>query len=355
MREARAAATLDHPNICAVYEVGEADGHAFIAMQLVEGQTLDARLRQGPLDLADTLAIAVQIVDALCQAHEHGILHRDIKPANVMLTARGHAKVMDFGLAKLTSAGAGNHGDTQTASIVSTPGAVLGTVPYMSPEQVRGAETDRRSDLFSVGVLLYEMVSGRRPFDDSSPAATASAILTRDPLPLARFAPDTPPELERIVAKSIRKDPEERYQTAGDLLVDLRALKDERTFQARLERSTPPSDRSPAVANAGGISGVAPAPRLSASRRARRRHRRAHRAGRRWWWWWKQRADVGAGHRASCRSSRRLPRRGATSRPTIWRLPWSHSCLATRPLPASWARSPIRSRPPAIQAVPAST
>ena len=121
MREARAAATLDHPHICAVYEVGEADGHVFIAMQLVEGQTLDARLRQGPLELADTLAIAVQIVDALCQAHEHGILHRDIKPANVMLTARGQAKVMDFGLAKLTGA-SGQHGDTQTESVVERPG-----------------------------------------------------------------------------------------------------------------------------------------------------------------------------------------------------------------------------------------
>ncbi len=288
VREARAAATLDHQNICAVYEVGDADGHAFIAMQLVDGQTLDARLRQGPLDLADTLAIAVQIVDALCQAHEHGILHRDIKPANVMLTARGQAKVMDFGLAKLTSAGAGNRGDTQTASIVSAPGAVVGTVPYMSPEQVRGLETDRRSDLFSVGVLLYEMVSGRRPFDDSSPAATASAILTRDPLPLARFAPDTPAELERIVAKSIRKDPEERYQTAGDLLVDLRALKDERTFQARLERSTPPSDRAPAPRTPGAV--PASRPRIRAAHIAAivALVGLAAAGG----WWWKQRADV---------------------------------------------------------------
>ncbi len=290
VREARAAATLDHQNICAVYEVGEADGHVFIAMQFVEGQTLEARLRQGPLDLADTLAIAVQIVDALCQAHEHGILHRDIKPANVMLTARGQAKVMDFGLAKLTSAD-GERGNTQTASVVSAPGAVMGTVPYMSPEQVRGLEIDRRSDLFSVGVLLYEMVSGRRPFDDSSPAATASAILTRDPLPLARFAPDTPPELERIVAKSIRKDPEERYQTAGDLLVDLRALKEERTFQARLERSTPPSDRAPPIATSAVASGAVPAsrPRIRAAHVAVVVALVVLAAG---GWWWKQRADV---------------------------------------------------------------
>ena len=287
MREARAAATLDHPHICAVYEVGEAEGHVFIAMQLVEGQTLDARLRQGRLELTDTLAIAVQVVDALCQAHEHGILHRDIKPANVMLTARGQAKVMDFGLAKTGDAEGAGSGQTQTESLLSAPGAIIGTVPYMSPEQVRGVETDRRSDLFSVGVLLYEMVSGRRPFDDSSQAATASAILTRDPLPLARFAPDTPAELERIVAKSLRKDPEERYQTAADLLVDLRALKEERTFQARLERSGPPSDHSAAPAT----SGIAAAsrPRFRAAHVAAVVALAALAGG---GWWWKQRADV---------------------------------------------------------------
>lgn len=251
MREARAAAALDHPHICAVYEVGDADGRAFIAMQYVEGQTLDARLRASPLELADTLAIAVQIADALADAHAHGILHRDIKPANIMLTTRGQAKVMDFGLAKLQRPEGARPGDTETASLVSAPGAIYGTVPYMSPEQVRGAELDRRSDLFSVGVLLYEMVSGRRPFDEGSAAATASAILTREPLPLARFAPNTPPELERIIGKSLRKNPDDRYQTAADLLVDLRALKDDQVFQIRLERSTPSPDRQPALETAG--------------------------------------------------------------------------------------------------------
>ena len=258
MREARAAAALDHPHICAVYEVGDADGRAFIAMQYVEGQTLDARLRARPLDLADTLAIAVQIADALADAHAHGILHRDIKPANIMLTTRGQAKMMDFGLAKRQRPEGARPGDTETASLVSTPGAIYGTVPYMSPEQVRGAELDRRSDLFSVGVLLYEMVSGRRPFDDGGAAATASAILTREPLPLARFAPNTPPEFERIIAKSLRKNPDERYQTAADLLVDLRALKDDQAFQSRLERSTPSPDRPPALATTGAAPGAAP-------------------------------------------------------------------------------------------------
>ncbi len=257
IREARAAATLDHPHICAVYEVGEADDVVFIAMQYVEGQTLETRLRGSAVELAEVLAIGVQVVDALTEAHKHGILHRDIKPANIMLTTRGEAKVMDFGLAKLSHAEGSAPGATETGSVLSMPGAVMGTVPYMSPEQVRGVELDRRSDLFSVGVVLYELVSGRRPFEDSSAAAIASAILTREPLPLARFAPNLPPELERIVAKALRKDPEERYQTAKDFLIDLRALKDEQVFQARLGRTPPPSDspsdRTPPAPAAGGV------------------------------------------------------------------------------------------------------
>ena len=239
MREARAAATLDHPHICAVYEVGEADGLLFIAMQYVDGQTLAARLRRGDVDLAAALSIAVQISDALVEAHTRGILHRDIKPANIMLTTRGDAKVMDFGLAKPTRNEESASGETLTDSLLSTPGALIGTVPYMSPEQVRGDVLDPRSDLFSLGVLLYEMLCGRRPFDDSSQAAISAAILTRDPLPMARFAPAIPAELERIVLKTLRKDPDERYQTAKDLLIDLRAVRDEQAFQVRLERASP--------------------------------------------------------------------------------------------------------------------
>lgn len=251
IREARLAATLDHPHICAVYEVGEADDRLFIAMQYVEGQTLASRLRRGEIELFDALTIAVQVADALGEAHARGILHRDIKSANIMVTPRGDAKVMDFGLAKPTAAAESASGETVTDSLLSTPGAVIGTVPYMSPEQVRGEVLDARSDLFSVGVVLYEMVCGRRPFDDSSQAAISAAILTREPLPIARFAPNTPAELERIVLKALRKHPDERYQTARDLLIDLRTLKDEQAFQVRLERaSSTPRPSSAAVSAA---------------------------------------------------------------------------------------------------------
>ena len=237
IREARAAATLDHPSICAVHEVGDADGLLFIAMQYVDGETLETRLRRNPLGLSETLSIAVQVIDALTEAHAHGILHRDIKPANIMVTRRGEAKVMDFGLAKPTQPEAVD-GEARTVSVLSTPGAMIGTLPYMSPEQVRGEALDARSDLFSAGVVLFEMLAGRRPFEDSNPAAIASAILTREAAPVARFAPDTPPELERIVAKALKKNPDERYQTSKDFLIDLRALKEDHDFKRRLERSS---------------------------------------------------------------------------------------------------------------------
>jgi len=240
LREARAAATLDHPHICSIYEVGEAGGRQYIAMQYVEGETLDARLRRSPLDLNEILASAVQIVDALSEAHAHGILHRDIKPANIMVTTRGDAKVMDFGLAKHDPAGAASTGGTETVSMLSHRGDIVGTVAYMSPEQARGEPLDPRSDLFSAGVLLYEMVCGQRPFQGASSAAVAAAILTHEPLPLARFAPGTPAELERIVTKLLKKQPDSRYQTAKDLLIDLRALKEEQEFQVRLGRTPPP-------------------------------------------------------------------------------------------------------------------
>ncbi len=251
LREARATATLDHPHICAVYDVGEAGGHRFIAMQYIEGETLAARLKRQPLEVREAIGIATDVADALAEAHGHGIIHRDIKPSNVMITGRGQAVVLDFGLAKLFRDEEVSRGDTATESLLSAPGVVMGTVPYMSPEQVKGEPLDGRSDLFSLGVMLYEMLSGQRPFAEASSAATASAILTRDPAPVARFQPAVPAELERIVAKALRKNAEERYQTAKDLLIDLRTLRDEHEFQRRLERSEPRSAGATAAPTSG--------------------------------------------------------------------------------------------------------
>ena len=257
LREARAVATLDHPHICSVYEVGEIEGRAYIAMQYIEGETLDARLRRSPLDWHESLALAIQIIDAVSDAHAHGILHRDIKPANIMLTARGDAKVMDFGLAKQASGDGAEH--AETASVLTGRGAIVGTAAYMSPEQARGEPLDPRSDLFSIGVMLYETVTGQRAFPGASSAEVAAAILTRQPPPLARFAPAVPAEFDRIVTKLLQKRPDHRYQTAKDLVVDLRTLKDDQEFQDRLGRTPIPAggiaeeaaDRTTATPDAG--------------------------------------------------------------------------------------------------------
>ena len=252
VREARAAATLDHPHICSVYEVGEADGRSFIVMQYVEGETLDLKLSRRSMKLKESLAIATQVADALTEAHARGIIHRDIKPSNVIITPRGQTKVMDFGLAKVIQPAHMIDTEAATEALISTPGAIMGTVPYMSPEQVRGETLNGRSDIFSFGVMLYEMLSGQQPFASQSSAATASAILTHEPAPLARFSRDIPAELERIVSKALRKDADERYQTAKDLLIDLRSLGNELEFQHRLERSTPPdSSRNESVTRSG--------------------------------------------------------------------------------------------------------
>ena len=240
VREARAAASLDHPNICSIYEVGEEDGRTFIAMQYVEGETLDARMKRKPLELKESLTIATQVADALSEAHAHGIIHRDIKPSNIIITARGQAKVMDFGLAKLIQHSEAVQSEAETEALLSTPGAIIGTLPYMSPEQVRGEALEGRSDIFSFGVVLYEMISGRQPFTRESIVTSASAILTHEPPPLARYSRKVPEMLEWIVTKALRKDRDERYQTAKELLIDLRNLKQRLEFEAELERSTPP-------------------------------------------------------------------------------------------------------------------
>jgi len=225
IREAKAAAKLDHPNICAVYEVGEADGRFFIAMQYVEGETLASRLKRNSIDLRESLSIGVQVADALAEAHSRGIIHRDIKPQNIIITSRGQSKVMDFGLAKVLEPNSLTESTAETESLLTDPGMILGTVPYMSPEQVRGEAIDARSDIFSFGVVLYEMISGRQPFAAESAAATLSAILTQEPSPVARYSTQAPDELQRILRKCLEKDRERRYQTSRDLAIDLENLR----------------------------------------------------------------------------------------------------------------------------------
>ena len=238
VREAKAAAALDHPHICAVYEVGEEAGYSFIVMQYVEGETLGSRIQRQPLEVREALDIAVQIADALAEAHSRRIIHRDIKPQNVMLTASGQVKVLDFGLARVVREGSLVDSGGETESLLTNPGAVIGTVPYMSPEQVRGESLDARSDIFSFGAVLYEMLSGRNPFQAESVGGTMSSILTKEPAPLGRYASDVPDELQRMVRKALTKDKEARYQVIKDLLIDLRELKQEFEFEAKLERSS---------------------------------------------------------------------------------------------------------------------
>ena len=228
LREARTAATLDHPHICAIYEVGEEGGHSFIVLQYIEGETLAAALKRQLPDLREALAIAAQVADALNEAHSRGIIHRDIKPENIMLTTRRQVKVLDFGLAKVLRDSGLAEPDAETGTLLSMPGMVMGTAPYMSPEQVRGEELDCRSDIFSFGTVLYELFSGRRPFEARSTAEVISAILTRDPPPINRpsLALSGSAE-ERLIRKCLEKDAAQRYQSMGDLITDLQQIRRE--------------------------------------------------------------------------------------------------------------------------------
>ncbi len=224
LREAKTAATLDHPNICAIYEVGQDNGHSFIVLQYIKGETLAASLRRRLPDLRDALAIAGQIADALNEAHARGIIHRDIKPENVMLTTRGQVKVLDFCLAKvLLDPGIV---DVEKATMLSIPGMLMGTAPYMSPEQVRGEELDRRSDIFSFGTMLYEMLSGRRPFEAKSTAEIISATLPTEPPPISHSDPGhMSADAERLVRKCLEKNAALRYQAMADLILDLEEIR----------------------------------------------------------------------------------------------------------------------------------
>ena len=224
IREAQAAAKLDHPNICAIYDVNEADSLTFIVMQYIEGETLAEKMERKPLGLSTALAIAEQAAEGLAEAHTHGIVHRDIKPQNMMITPRGQLKILDFGLAKQMRSSDSVDYDAPTATLLSTPGHVVGTMPYMSPEQVQGEPLDARSDIFSLGVTFYEMLAGKHPFKDKSNAVTISRILLAEPQPTEQFQTQASPALQALLNKMLSKDKAERYQSAEDLLTDLRQL-----------------------------------------------------------------------------------------------------------------------------------
>jgi eukaryotic-like serine/threonine-protein kinase len=241
-QEARAASALNHPNIVTIHEIGRIDATQFIVTEFVDGQTLRQRMAAARISPAEALEMAIQVAGALEAAHAAGIVHRDIKPENIMLRTDGYVKVLDFGLAKLTErpAGAVDSEAETRAQVKTDPGMVMGTVQYMSPEQARGRDVDARTDLWSLGVVLYELVSGHVPFEGETPSHVVVSILENEPPLLAQTPGELPSELERIVSKSLRKNREERYQTAKELALDLKSLKQELEVEARLPRSSEP-------------------------------------------------------------------------------------------------------------------
>ena len=224
-REARAAAALNHPGICTIYEVGEHRGGPFIAMELLEGRALDAHLSGRPLETRRLLEIAIQVADALAAAHGRGIVHRDLKPANIVLTEGGAAKILDFGIARIALAADAGESPTVEAVGLTAPGTTLGTPAYMAPEQVRGEAADARSDVFAFGAVIYEMATGKSPFAGTTAGTTFEAVLNRAPTPIEALNPAAPPDVARIVRKALEKDPSLRYQSASELLTDLKRLR----------------------------------------------------------------------------------------------------------------------------------
>jgi serine/threonine-protein kinase len=268
-REARAVSVLNHPNVCTLYDIGEADGHAFIVMECLEGQTLRERIAHKPMPVEELIEFAIQTSDALDSAHARGVIHRDIKPGNLYLTTRGDIKVMDFGLAKFssrgTSADANSHMATEELEqALTNPGSTLGTVCYMSPEQARGEELDGRTDIFSLGVVLYEMATGVLPFQGNTTAVTYVAILHESPPPPSMLRHDLPPELERIILKALEKKKELRYQSAAEIRDDLKRLRpnhDSDRFLAAAGRSSNPSlGAAPISGSSSSAPSTAPAP-----------------------------------------------------------------------------------------------
>src|SRR5262249_34854298 len=267
IQESEAAAALSHPGVAHIYEVNCVDIVYFIAMDHVVGEKLRQLMSRKSLNLRDALDIATQVAGALVAAHQAGMVHRDIKPENVMLRPDGYIKVLDFGLAKLTERPAPSS-DTQAptfAKVDTDPGTIIGTANYMSPEQARGLTVDARSDIFSLGVVIYEMITGHPPFAGKTTSDLIAAILDKEPPPLARYSRNVPEAMEWIVTKALRKDREERYQNAKELLTDLRRLKQRLEFQAEAERSLSSETSSvSAFSKSGGQAAVATAKEASA-------------------------------------------------------------------------------------------